>query len=39
MDEEILKWNKKDPAAIKRAMVHPEILEMLEKGQELITRS
>ena len=25
MDEEILKWNKKDPAAIKRAMIHPGI--------------
>lgn len=23
MDEEIFKWNKKDPLAIKRAMVHP----------------
>ncbi|XP_067935320.1 forkhead box protein N4-like [Watersipora subatra] len=34
MDEEIYKWNKKDPLSIKRAMTHPEMLEMLSKGQE-----
>lgn len=33
MEEEITKWRKKDPAAIKRSMAKPEVLEQLEIGQ------
>lgn len=33
MDEEVRKWSRKDPIAIKRAMVHPDHLELLERGE------
>ncbi|XP_059472828.1 forkhead box protein A2-B isoform X2 [Neocloeon triangulifer] len=33
MDEEVQKWSRKDPQAIRRAMVIPENLEMLERGE------
>ncbi|KAG5898149.1 hypothetical protein JTB14_034005 [Gonioctena quinquepunctata] len=33
MDEEVQKWSRKDPHAIKRAMVNPEHLESLERGE------
>lgn len=33
MDDEILKWSRKDPMAIRRAMVFPENLEQLERGE------
>ena len=33
MDEEVQKWSRKDPLAIKRAMLYPETLEMLERGE------
>ncbi|XP_032787534.2 forkhead box protein Q1 [Daphnia magna] len=33
MDEEVLKWSRKDPSAIKRAMAYPDALEMLERGE------
>lgn len=33
MDEEVRKWSRKDPVAIKRAMVCPEQLELLERGE------
>lgn len=33
MDDEVLKWSKKDPMAIKIAMVFPENLEALERGE------
>lgn len=33
MDEEVQKWSKKDPGAIRRAMVFPETLESLERGE------
>jgi len=33
MDEEVRKWSRKDPTAIKRAMVNPEQLELLERGE------
>ncbi|ENN74983.1 hypothetical protein YQE_08440, partial [Dendroctonus ponderosae] len=33
MDEEVQKWSRKDPAAIKRAMVNPENLDALERGE------
>jgi len=32
MDEEVRKWSRKDPVAIKQAMVHPDHLELLERG-------
>ena len=32
MDEEIVKWRKKDPEGIRRSMVYPERLEAIEKG-------
>ncbi|XP_063227648.1 forkhead box protein A2-like isoform X2 [Bacillus rossius redtenbacheri] len=32
MDEEVLKWSKKDPVGIKKAMVYPENLVLLERG-------
>jgi len=32
MDEEVKKWSRKDPQAIKKAMVYPETLEALERG-------
>lgn len=33
MDEEIQKWSRKDPMAIRKAMVFPENLELLERGE------
>ncbi|XP_021925671.1 uncharacterized serine-rich protein C215.13 isoform X3 [Zootermopsis nevadensis] len=33
MDEEVQKWSKKDPMAIRKAMICPENLEMLERGE------
>lgn len=33
MDEEIQKWSRKDPMAIRKAMVHPENLDALERGE------
>ncbi|KAJ8666831.1 hypothetical protein QAD02_008493 [Eretmocerus hayati] len=33
MDEEVQKWSRKDPLAIKKAMVFPEQLELLERGE------
>ncbi|KAK4875015.1 hypothetical protein RN001_011437 [Aquatica leii] len=33
MDEEVQKWSRKDPTAIKKAMVNPENLESLERGE------
>ncbi|XP_058812045.1 uncharacterized protein LOC131676764 [Topomyia yanbarensis] len=33
MDEEVQKWSRKDPMAIRRAMVHPENLVLLERGE------
>ncbi|KAH8358480.1 hypothetical protein KR093_000454 [Drosophila rubida] len=33
MDEEVQKWSRKDPAAIRGAMVYPEHLEALERGE------
>lgn len=33
MDEEVQKWSRKDPMAIKKAMVIPENLEALERGE------
>ncbi|XP_067616460.1 uncharacterized protein jumu isoform X2 [Eurosta solidaginis] len=33
MDEEVQKWSRKDPMGIKNAMVHPEHLEALERGE------
>ncbi|KFB52603.1 AGAP003940-PA-like protein [Anopheles sinensis] len=33
MDEEVQKWSRKDPLAIRRAMVHPDNLEALERGE------
>lgn len=37
MHDELLKWSRKDPAAIRRSMANPERLEMLERGQPLST--
>ncbi|XP_055698326.1 uncharacterized protein LOC129798885 isoform X2 [Phlebotomus papatasi] len=33
MDEEVQKWSRKDPLAIRKAMVFPENLEALERGE------
>lgn len=33
MDEEVQKWSRKDPMAIRNAMVFPEHLESLERGE------
>ncbi|XP_030746127.1 uncharacterized protein LOC115874962 [Sitophilus oryzae] len=33
MDEEVQKWSRKDPSAIRKAMVNPEHLELLERGE------
>lgn len=33
MDEEVQKWSRKDPMAIRNAMVCPEHLEALERGE------
>ncbi|XP_055615663.1 uncharacterized protein LOC129761867 isoform X2 [Toxorhynchites rutilus septentrionalis] len=33
MDEEVQKWSRKDPMAIRKAMVHPEHLDALERGE------
>ncbi|XP_077499691.1 uncharacterized protein LOC144110552 [Amblyomma americanum] len=35
MHDELLKWSRKDPAAIRRSMANPERLELLERGQSL----
>lgn len=32
MDEEVQKWSRKDPLAIKKAMIYPDLLELLERG-------
>lgn len=32
MHDELLKWSRKDPAAIRRSMANPDRLEMLERG-------
>ncbi|XP_013786200.1 forkhead box protein O-like [Limulus polyphemus] len=32
LDEEVQKWSRKDPLAIRRSMAKPERLELLEKG-------
>ena len=32
MDEEVKKWSRKDPMAIKKAMYYPGTLEALERG-------
>ncbi len=33
MNEEIAKWGRKDPMAIKKGMILPDTLEMLERGE------
>lgn len=33
MDDEVQKWSRKDPMAIRKAMVHPEHLDALERGE------
>lgn len=33
MDEEVSKWSRKDPLAIKKAMIYPDHLELLERGE------
>ncbi|XP_044269377.1 forkhead box protein P1 [Tribolium madens] len=33
MDEEVQKWSRKDPSAIRKAMINPENLEPLERGE------
>ncbi|KAL1433441.1 hypothetical protein MTO96_012558 [Rhipicephalus appendiculatus] len=33
MHDELLKWSRKDPVAIRRSMANPERLELLERGQ------
>jgi hypothetical protein len=33
MDEEVKKWSRKDPMAIKKAMYYPNTLEALERGE------
>lgn len=33
MDDEVQKWSRKDPMAIKKAMIFPENLELLERGE------
>jgi forkhead box protein N len=33
MDEEVQKWSRKDPMAIRKAMVYPEHLDALERGE------
>lgn len=33
MDEEVQKWSRKDPSAIKKAMIYPDQLELLERGE------
>jgi len=33
MDEEVAKWSRKDPMAIKKGMTHPHHLEQLERGE------
>ncbi|XP_038210682.1 uncharacterized protein LOC119831422 [Zerene cesonia] len=33
MDEEVQKWSRKDPQAIKKAMIYPDSLEALERGE------
>ncbi|XP_012257791.2 uncharacterized protein LOC105687046 isoform X2 [Athalia rosae] len=33
MDEEVQKWSRKDPLAIKKAMIFPDHLELLERGE------
>lgn len=33
MDEEVQKWSRKDPMGIRHAMVHPDHLDALERGE------
>lgn len=33
MDDEVQKWSRKDPMAIRKAMVYPEHLDALERGE------
>lgn len=33
MDDEMQKWSRKDPSAIRRAMLNPEHLDLLERGE------
>lgn len=33
MDEEVAKWSRKDPMGIKKGMLMPETLELLERGE------
>ena len=33
MDDEVKKWSRKDPMAIKKAMYNPITLELLERGE------
>ncbi|XP_014092671.3 uncharacterized protein jumu isoform X3 [Bactrocera oleae] len=33
MDEEVQKWSRKDPMGIRNAMVHPDHLDALERGE------
>ncbi|XP_004524378.1 uncharacterized protein LOC101453505 isoform X2 [Ceratitis capitata] len=33
MDDEVQKWSRKDPMGIRNAMVHPDHLEALERGE------
>lgn len=33
MDEEVQKWSRKDPSAIRKAMINPDHLEALERGE------
>ena len=33
MDDEVKKWSRKDPMAIKKAMYYPATLEALERGE------
>ncbi|KAE8747189.1 hypothetical protein FOCC_FOCC006056 [Frankliniella occidentalis] len=37
MDDEVQKWSRKDPMAIKKAMIFPENLELLERGEMKMT--
>ncbi|KAJ1527281.1 hypothetical protein ONE63_008802 [Megalurothrips usitatus] len=40
MDDEVQKWSRKDPMAIKKAMIFPENLELLERGEmKMISRA
>lgn len=39
MDEEVQKWSRKDPSAIRKAMINPDHLEALERGELKYTYS